>query len=274
MKWLTTTALASVLTLSLCPHSGAALIAYEGFDYEPVGGDLSGLNGGSGFAGSWTPGGFNASISNNYDIQNDSLSFGALLTSGRSTRTLAVGAIAGVSRNLADPLGLSNETVYLSFLVQPEGTLHGGAFNGFLGLIFEQGGEPELFVGKPGGGAINQYVLEDRGGSRQHSSGLVTEILETALLVVKAEFAAAGNDKFTLYVNPTPGGAEPASGTIKNDADAGFVTGLTIYSSGAFRLDEIRLGETFADVTPIPEPGTIALLFAVAPVMGWFCRRL
>jgi hypothetical protein len=50
----------------------------------------------------------------------------------------------------------------------------------------------------------------------------------TALLVVKAEFTA-DIDKFTLYVNPLPGGTDPAVGTVKNNADVGTVNGLTIY---------------------------------------------
>ena len=41
------------------------------------------------------------------------------------------------------------------------------------------------------------------------------------------------------------------------------VTGLTIYSTGAFSLDEIRVGTTFADVVPsavVPEPSSLAML--------------
>jgi len=47
------------------------LIASDGFDY--AGGDLSGQDGGSGFAGPWRDGGFNASIHDNFDIANGSL---------------------------------------------------------------------------------------------------------------------------------------------------------------------------------------------------------
>ena len=111
-------------------------------------------------------------------------------------------------------------------------------------------------MGKPGGGAIAHWVLEDRGGSGQVDSGIRTE---NAFLVLKAEFAAAGNDRFTLYANPMPGGAEPLTGTVKNNANVGVVSSLTIYSTGAMRIDEIRVGETFADVTPIvPEPAGLA----------------
>jgi hypothetical protein len=87
---------------------------------------------------------------------------------------------------------------------------------------------------------------------------------ETALLVLKAEFLQ-GNDRFTLYVNPTPGGPEPATGPVVTGVDLGTVSGLAIYSTGAFSIDEIRLGPTFADVTPVvPLPsaayGGLALL--------------
>src|SRR5687768_9783170 len=88
-----------------CLRANAALIAYDGFNYGPAGSDLSGNNGGFGFAGAWTPGGFNASISDNYNLANGSLSYGALSTSGNSVSTPAVNAIAGLSRTLAVPLG-------------------------------------------------------------------------------------------------------------------------------------------------------------------------
>jgi hypothetical protein len=128
-----------------------------------------------------------------------------------------------------------------------------------LGLVLEQPLEPELFTGKPGADAIHNYVVEDRGGSLQVASGTAPTPGEAALLVLKAEFAA-GNDTFTLYMNPVPGGPEPLSGTVKSNSDVGLVNGLTFYSTGAFSIDEIRVGETFADVTPTPEPASLALL--------------
>jgi hypothetical protein len=247
----------------------AALSAYDGFDYNPVGGNLLGASGGLGFTGPWHAGGFNAFINDNFDIHNDPLTFGALVQTGRSIQTLAVNQIAGISRDLAAPIGQDGTTRYLSFLVSPEGTLHGGAFNGFLGVVLEAAGEPELYVGKPGGGAINRYVLEDRGGSAQVASSLETTLFDTTFLVVKAEFHSPGNDIFTLYTNPTPGAPEPLSGTTKS-GNFGPITGLTFYSTGAMRIDELRLGETFADVTPaVPEPAGFVLL-----LVGTWALRL
>jgi hypothetical protein len=247
----------------------AALLAYDGFDYAPVGSDLSGKNGGFGFSTPWRPGGFNASINTNYDVQSDSLSFGELVTNGHRVRTNAVTAIAGLTRDLLAPLGVPGTTRYLSFLLRPEGQLHGGAFNGFFGLVLEQPSEPELFVGKPGGGAIDRYVLEDRGGGLQVASSNVTVVGQTVFLVLRAQFNA-GNDLFTLYINPVPGGSEPAAGVVKNNSNMSTVAGLTLYSTGAFSIDELRLGETFADVTPaIPEPASALLaLCAALSVIG------
>lgn len=244
----------------------AALIAYEGFDYAPSGANLIGAAGGSGFSGPWRAGGFNASSNANYDLSDDPISFGALLHSNPSISTPAVGAIAGLTRDFASPLGQGGTTAYFSFLVQPAGTLHGGAFNGFFGLVLESAGEPELFIGKPGGGIINRWALEDRGGALQHASGIAPTVGETALLVVKAEYAAAGSDRFTLFVNPLPGGPEPLDGIVKQDVAVGLVQGLTLYSTGAMYIDELRVGETFADVTPVAEPSASAL--AVLLLLG------
>jgi hypothetical protein len=245
----------------------AALLSYDGFNYTPAGSNLLASAGGFGFNTAWRPGGFNASNNVNYDVQNGSLSFGPLLTSGHRVQSEAVDAIAGLTRDFSTPLGTPGTTRYASFLLRPEGALHGGAFNGFFGVVFEQPLEPELFIGKPGGLAINRYVLEDRGGSLQIASNLAPAVDQTVFLVVKAQFNA-GNDQFTLYLNPTPGGPEPATGLVKSGSDIGTVAGVTIYSTGAFSLDEFRLGDTFADVTPVvPEPSSLAVVVAAVAAL-------
>jgi hypothetical protein len=246
-----------LFTLAMADSAFAGASAYEGFDYSPTGSDLSGNNGGTGFSGPWVPGGYNASLFDNYDIASGSLTFGSLQVSGNHVHSSAVNAVAGLTRPLSAPLGADGTTRYISFLVRPEGTLGAGLFNGFFGLILHRPDAfpganpepPELFVGKPGAEQIDQYVLENRGGAMQVPSGVLAEIGKTVLLVVRADFSA-GIDKFTLYVNPTPGCPEPAQGIVKEDIDNGTITELTIYSSGEFSMDELRVGNTFADVTP------------------------
>lgn len=207
-------------------------------------------NGGFGFSGPWTQGGFNA-FAAGYSARGRSLCHRRLEVGGGSVSGNAFSAINGTVRNLAQPLGAPNSTAYVSFLLRPEGTLNDGIFNGFFGLTLNGSVGNDLFIGKPGGGAPEQYVLENRGGAGQAASGVNVVIGRTTLLVVKAQFLA-GNDVFTLYVNPRPGHPEPVAGNaVKSDVDLGTVSKIGIYSTGAFVIDEIRIGSTFADVTPV-----------------------
>ena len=234
---------AGALAITTLP-AGASQIGYEGFKPSfPIY-----ANGGTGFSGPWTQGGFNA-FASGYAPGESSLCFARLQTSGGSVSGGAFSAINGAIRSLAQPLGADNTTAYLSFLVQPQGRLGSGVFSGFFGVTLNGSLFNDLFIGKPGGGAAEQYVLESRGGFGQVTSGAPTVVGRTALLVVKAEFHT-GSDVFTLYVNPTPGGPEPAIGVVKADMDLGSVSKIGLYSTGAFAVDEIRIGTTFADVVP------------------------
>lgn len=235
-------ALAAALLIVSQP-ARASQIAYEGFGQSfPIY-----ANGGNGFGSPWTQGGFNAFASgytaNEGSLSNPSLQAGT----GGSVCGDAFSAINGAIRDLAQSLG-DGTTVYLSFLLQPQGTLNAGIFNGFFGVTLGNSLQ-DLFIGKPGGGALDQYVLETRGGFGQAPSGTSTDVGQTAFLVVKAQFLT-GNDLFTLYTNPKPGQPEPTSGTVKTDLDLGVVSRIGVYSSGAFCVDEIRIGTTYDDVVP------------------------
>jgi hypothetical protein len=59
-----------------------------------------------------------------------------------------------------------------------------------------------------------------------------------------------GVDVFTLYTNPRLHRPEPSQGIVKTDLDLGTVSAIGIYSTGAFTIDEIRIGTTYADVLP------------------------
>ncbi len=224
--------------------------------YEPFG-EASGealleKNGGIGFSAAWAEGGFNASIHDNFVIESGSLVYPGLALSGGHVRSSSQPSISGISRTLVQPLGASGTTKYLSLLIQPEGVLNEGIFSGFFGLNLGGGGEPELFTGKAGGGALGFYVMEDRGGGNQVASTGAAVVGQVTLLVVKAQFTDA-MDRFTLYVNPQVGAPEPATGIVKENSSFGQLPALVLYSSGAFSLDEIRIGDTFASVTP-PAP--------------------
>ena len=232
-----------------------APLIYDGFDYTPDGTDLDGQNGGNGFAGAWQAGGFNADAANTefYDVLQGTLESGGLDAEGGRVSVPSLGSIGGIRRQLSSAIGADGTTSYFSVLMEPQGTLGGGAFGGFFGMYLDSVSGNDLFVGGSGSGF---YGIENRGGANSVASTTAPVVGETALLVIKAEFLA-GDDRFTLYVNPTPGGLEPAAGFVKQDLDLGLVDALTIYSTGEFELDEVRIGDTFESVTP-PAVGVAA----------------
>ena len=183
----------TVALLLMSQSAHASQIAYEGFGQSFP----TYANDGTGFSGPWAQGGFNVSASG-YSMNESSLSYPDLAGStGGSVSGGAFSAINGAVRTLASPLGASNGTVYVSFLLQPNGTLGSGIFNGFFGVTLNGSLSNDLFIGKPGAGATDQYVVETRGGGGQIPSGTSADVGSTALLVLKCQFLS-GNDTFTL----------------------------------------------------------------------------
>lgn len=237
------------VAVGMCRAQG---LAYEGFDGLRTGAPIAGSNGGSGFGGAW----YDAGQESVHLYAEESLSYYTLaVEGGRLTAGSVTSPIAWVQRSLAAPLGYVGSTVYVSFLLRPEGRLHAGGFNGFFGLYLNTG--VNLFLGKPGGGAVAEYVMEDVGGTNQHSTQEPVLIDQTAFLVLKIEFGTS-EDVFTLYVNPPPVPVEPAGGVVRTDHPVSQIDGLTVYSTGAFSLDEIRVGWTYADVAPFQDPALVA----------------
>jgi hypothetical protein len=242
---------AANLAVLAVPLAGIAAPVYEGFEYAS-GASLGGQNGGSGWAGAWNAG---ATI---LDVRiGAGLGFPGLATApGAATSDPAVaGSVAFFTRQLASGYGADNTTLYLSVLLRPDA---GFGFYGGLNL----GG---VFVGKSGTTAT--YGIED--ATNAVSSSLVAAVAgETVLLVLRADFLP-GNDRFALYIDPTPGGPEPGTpDALKTDFDLPPDSFVFLNNAGSWTTDEIRIGDSFAAVTAaaVPEPAVLGV-FAVA-VMG------
>jgi hypothetical protein len=236
--------LAAGLYLS-CAPAQAALTAYDGFYYAPAGSNLLGQTGGTGWSGAWRTGNYGSDRL--YNLAAGSLSFPNLASDGNSI-ACTVSNAATLYRGFATSLGANGTTRYLSFLVRPDGPSGSGSW---LGLGFDGSTSLPLFVGKPGNNETN-YVVETGSGlpGVQAASSVTAVPGQTALLVLKCEFRS-GADRFTLYVNPVPGEPEPTNGVVKSDLDLGTVYGLSWASQALGTLDELRMGDTFADVTPL-----------------------
>lgn len=280
---LSTTVRGTLAGLILLVASGSPaigqVIAYEGFNYT-AGMNLNLLNGGSGWGNPWSEPSFGTGNPNDNvpeTIQAGSLTFGSLVTSGN--RVVTGGKFSYDIRNLGSALGATGTTRYASFLIRrdtlgPDPTNNGPDFGG---LVFGDEHNPNsLFVGKPGGGTVGNFALENGAGAGQVASTRPEVLGTTALLVVRFDFLA-GNDTFRLYVNPTPGGTEPSvADATKTDLDLTSFVGVSISTGAAnsWSIDEIRIGNTFADVVvPVPEPGSIALVLTGGLAAVWHARR-
>lgn len=249
------TVIVLAISSTLAARAGT-LIAYDGFAYTS-GSSLNGQNGGSGWAGGWsTPGGLDATISA------PGLSFGGIGGADGAATTAGFqppnqgSSVAFWSRDLAAPLGADGTTVYLSFLLQPDA---GAGFYG--GINFGN-----LFIGVSG----NQVDYGLEGPANDLSLSNVAAVPgQTVLLVLEAQFLS-GNDQLSLFVNPTPGQAQPATpSATKSDLDVGTVTSIVINNYGGYSTDEIQIGSTFASVTSVPEPSfRWVLLVGVASMAG------
>jgi hypothetical protein len=104
---------------------------------------------------------------------------------------------------------------------------------------------------------------------------------DTLFLVGSYEsVAGTQNDVARLWINPDPStfnGTEPAATLVDNSTGTGTDIGVfsMILRQGPaphMTIDELRVGTSWADVTPVPEPGTLTLLgTGLAAAAG--CRR-
>lgn len=237
--------LGASLLLGLAPGvlgDEVAPLSHEPFEHT-AGQPLVGRSAGSGFSGSWLAG-LPGAANSSFQTAATSLPYPGLKTGGGHVRH-STANVSGVRRAVSHVLGQDNTVRYISLLVRPVGALGSSYF----GLRLLGGVGADLFVGKPGGGNPTRYVIEGVGGAGQSATAREVVQGEVALLVIKLEFRP-GADRLSLFVNP-PLGTEPAvADAVKADQDLGRMNGLAFNSSAIWSTDELRVGTTFASVTP------------------------
>lgn len=250
---------------------GAVPIAYDGFDY-PIG-NLHGQNGGTGWASPW------GTVVSNLTVESPGLTHPGLASTGNRAnvqgaafRTINVTSAAanGVPMTGAF-IGAPSTSVWISVVAQvPNPNL-----SQFNVVVFQQGaGSPggsgeRAFIGVPfsnfSGGTTYWGVGYGVGGGANSST--VSASLQR-LLVGRVDFSATGiGGTVRLWLNPTIGATPPsdASAVAVLATPGGF--GRSLYfdrmelsSNSTFLVDELRIGTTWADVVPVPEPHTVAWL--------------
>ena len=238
--------------------------------------DLWGLNGGFGFSGGWIEyGASEGSYPLDY-IQPFSLgvpaSSAGLMTAGGSLRSYMTLASAGtyLSRTFASPIATTDgTTLWISLLVQKERThSNAGTIGDDENFKFALHGSDRQLVWFGDARDYHQspqnYFLEGDRALGFADQGPVVGV--TDLLVVKLSFLANSPNTMELFLNPTPG-IVPTSPNVAIELPTEFseVRGFDIQmESPLYRtqwsLDEIRIGKTYASVTPaVPEPSSVLL---------------
>jgi hypothetical protein len=230
---------ASLATSLMAPRAEAALLAYEPFDY-PANVQLIGLKNGFGFSTAWTNAGYDPGL-RPFTLKSGALHYPGLATQG--TNHISAGpytGVASVSRRLSAAPGNTNGIFYLSFLHRLDGDSE------YASVIFGIGRGEELSIGRR---SRQSFFLAHRGGAGRVFSDTKSGEGQIVFVVVKMELQE-GPDRITLYVDPTPGQPEPVRGAVKDDLDVQFADTIFLQSRAAWSVDEIRLGTTWAEVTP------------------------
>ena len=258
-------AIAAATIFTTAINARAGLLAYESFNYA-AGSALPGSNGGTGFSGAYDGNAFTGPTVS---------APGDTYTDGNGSR-LAVAGNAGnyVGGNNGAFRGLSNvpttvgTSLYVSFLMQLNTSTNYAGLSLFTGESTEN-----LFLGRPGGSAT--FGIDTKSGTTVGAAGATPTTL--SLLVYRLDFAATSAN-ISLYVNPTLG-TEPLAASVTATKTAALTFDTIRIQSGVDNgtIDEIRFGNTFADVTPIAAPEPASLVLVLLGGAGMFgvlrCRR-
>ena len=272
MNTLKSSLLGAAIGLGLAGNASAVLLAYEGFDYT-VGENFSGKSGGTGWvtASSW-----DASNSFRMKINNGGLSYLGLSVAGNALNNSTTSSVRA-QRSFAN--APTSGSVFFSFLVNGDENTT-GRYGANLRPADDTSGPGA--VGQSGSQSLNGTAGFDfradqteLGFNGSNIGG--TSIDGTNLLVVQYNY---DTNEANYWANPTSlGGAAPAatvSGigfTDPTKTIEEFFFGYQDTNSTSAIFDELRVGTTFASVTPVPEPSAAVLMGLGAALVGFRRNR-
>lgn len=254
--------IASLVIVATVGTASAAVTAYEPFNYTA--GTLA--NGtastASGFTGNWT-------VSGSPQIVNTVLTYSGLTPVNRAYQHAAAGAQTTVG--LASPL--SSGSKYIGYLFRGSGNSGGDT----VGVYFKGNNATSLFAGfrTPnsatltgfGLGTVNSTTL---GGATALGSAININNTATHFIVIKIDFDTAGAlDTVSLWIDPLANAAAPAgaANVVNSTFDVGTISAFGINITGGYNpvLDEIRIGDTYGDVTAYVPPPAAPTGLAATP---------
>lgn len=129
------------------------------------------------------------------------------------------------------------------------------------------------------GGTGFNIGLSNRSNSTAEYSSTVFDLNTTIFLVGSYTIAEGGGNSSSLWINPNSssfGGLAPtASLTATGGNDQNTISQFLLRGaagSPAGTMDELRIGDSFAAVTPVPEPSVVVLLGLGLAFVLWRVR--
>ncbi len=224
---------------------------YEPFDY-PGGGSLIGANGGRGWLGPWQSAGYGNLVAGD---KSSPLIYKRLRVMDSGGR--AEGVEGSVQRSLASSFGAAGTTMWGRCSMQQTG---GPSASSWLGVKLpstDPGSDPFLWIGKP----LNQANL----GVEKGTAGSVRTVggspaTSFARILWRVDFHAGADDVYIwldapLDAEPDLASADlalPAYGNFEGISKVLLEMGSTGEDTHGW-IDELRLGSTFAEVTPLAD---------------------
>lgn len=243
------------LSGAMASSAFGTVIASDSFSYSA--GAAAGQSGGTGF-------GANA-YTGTANITSPGLTFSGLQSSGNKVSTTSTSGSPnqGIFRILsASQGGVANSSIFISVLASSDATLPN-----YAGLSLFNGGTEELFIGKVS--STNNWGVAQ--STIAGNSGIAATTTPAFLVAQIAYGANPATPTVNLWVNPTPGGTLGTPNQTAT-ADAIVFDRIRIQSGDQpFNFDEVRIGTTYPDVSPVPEPAAAGFLGCLA--LGMLRRR-
>jgi hypothetical protein len=267
-----------LLTVICSMNASAALIVYEGFEYAD-GTNLRTQTGGFGWSGAWTNTGSATETATTPGLTYPNLAvLGNKGTLAGQQTTSANGNNAFILRDTATTFGTDGTTLWLSFIGQRTGNKSAGGtptppsnYQRVYSLGLFNGTTEQASVGELSADTADVWCW-NRDTTVANSVHTTVPLDTQVFALIRIDFGAGTNvDNAYLWLNHDLSLGEPSIGT----ANASFIgddltfnrirmtvggsqnSGATLAASGLF--DEIRVGDTFADVLNIPEPALLQM---------------
>ena len=261
----------------------AATLAEDGFEDYTAGDQVHGLNGGQGFTAAWNVG--NAARRPEFTVVNGGLSYsnGSINILGGNLAAQYSATEGGIDVLAGRSFPAQSGAVYLSFLYSQ--SVENGSAD-FMQIGFDTG-----TTSNPRVSAMDRndefQLRSTTSAANSVGTGIASDVMETYLIVLKADKTGGSStyNDLSMWVDPisdvegdnSPLAISSVNSGLNLSASAAFAIRKAFQESGdTFLIDEIRIGETFADVTAsavVPEPASVAIWLLIGVGLAAFGYR-